>query len=889
MPIAPDPTAAAAAAPIGLYISFPGNNYSTNGTNKPDCSLAAGIANVVTVENARIQWYDKSGNLQSDQSLNAFFGLPNSTEISDSRVVYDNVNNRFVLESDGYSNSSFINIAVSKDSNPNDGWNFATIDTSLTINGQDTWADFPGLATDGKAIYITAAMRSFFPYGVPNANDLFEESHLWVINDGVGTGGLYDGGAVQVSDFNANTVTGGRYSYFGQPAEVLSPSGTAAGTFLVNASNTGGAIQIIRIDNPTTVPSFQLQTVMGAASSDSFQISTSQPGTNATIVSATTGNAVWQNGILYVVSTVQPTSGPDIGVATVQWDKIDTSNLAALTLADQGTIGGSVMGAGAGVGTFSPNISADANGDFLVTFSASGPNLYAGSYYALHVAGDASGTIEAPQVLYLGSGPFALADSNGTVRWGNYNGGLDPVTGNTFWVFGEYAAPLSAGQTGNWGTQIGAVSVGPTVAQASTLSDFGWAQGWQSTAFTRTLVADQVQHDAIYVGFGAIGTVMAWGVPGGASPSFAEFGTASVPIADFGTNQGYDASRARGVAVYGTGSSNGVSYQQNIVYGQGNAGIYFYRPISATKEPDGVVVPTYETTPELYGDFGANQGWNPHYTVEIAVTTHATPDIIGFGYTGMIVAPQAFAPGAHSSQEYYAANSAALGNAAGWDSLNDIRTIVDQNGKPIDLNGDGIPDVVGMGPSGLVYAYGSQDANGNYQLGPLQTAHVNGSASAFGDADGWNNAMTPRIVTDLNGDGRPDIIGFGTAGAWVALGQDPATHGGEPFGQIYLGVAGFGLEQGWSSATPRLVGDVNGDGIPDIVGFGAGTTFTDLGSVNAAGQVTWAPDPNATIADFGYAQGWDGTTFRGLADVSGSGQADLVLSGAAGTQVWHYS
>src|SRR5205823_2794372 len=104
--------------------------------------------------------------------------------------------------------------------------------------------------------------------------------------------------------------------------------------------------------------------------------------------------------------------------------------------------------------------------------------------------------------------------------------------------------------------------------------------GWGSPAFSRALVPDNVQHNSIYLGFGAVGTVMAFGVPGGSSPSFAEFG-GNVPIVDFGTNQGYDSSRQRGIAVYGIGNSNGLSFQQNIVYGQGDAGIFFYRPVSA--------------------------------------------------------------------------------------------------------------------------------------------------------------------------------------------------------------------------------------------------------------------------------------------------------------------
>jgi len=62
------------------------------------------------------------------------------------------------------------------------------------------------------------------------------------------------------------------------------------------------------------------------------------------------------------------------------------------------------------------------------------------------------------------------------------------------------------------------------------------------------------------------------------------------------------------------------------------------------------------------------------------------------------------------------------------------------------------------------------------------------------------------------------------------MGQDPSTHNGQPFGPMYLAMSDMGSNQGWSdTSTPRLIGDVNGDGTPDIVGFGADNTFIVAG------------------------------------------------------------
>jgi hypothetical protein len=194
-----------------------------------------------------------------------------------------------------------------------------------------------------------------------------------------------------------------------------------------------------------------------------------------------------------------------------------------------------------------------------------------------------------------------------------------------------------------------------------------------------------------------------------------------------------------------------------------------------------------------------------------------------------------------------------------------------------------------MGPNGLQYATGFIDPGGKFQLNSLQTAHINGTGSDFGDAQGWNNSNTVRYVTDLNGDALADIIGFGANGVLVSLGQDPASNGGEAFGQAYLGIAEFGWAQGWTSPDlqPRVIGDVNGDGIMDIVGFGNSRTFTALGQVDFSGKITWTVDPALTINDYGADQGWNNLpTLRELGDVDGDGKAELVLSGASGTHTW---
>ncbi len=80
--------------------------------------------------------------------------------------------------------------------------------------------------------------------------------------------------------------------------------------------------------------------------------------------------------------------------------------------------------------------------------------------------------------------------------------------------------------------------------------------------------------------------------------------------------------------------------------------------------------------------------------------------------------------------------------------------------------------------------------------------------------------------------------------------------------------------------------------IPDIVGFGANSTFAAIGSRDATGHLQFALDMTSTINDFGFNEAWSGTdpqTVRTLGDVAGNSHSELILSGAFNTQVWAFN
>ena len=79
----------------------------------------------------------------------------------------------------------------------------------------------------------------------------------------------------------------------------------------------------------------------------------------------------------------------------------------------------------------------------------------------------------------------------------------------------------------------------------------------------------------------------------------------------------------------------------------------------------------------------------------------------------------------------------------------------------VDVTGEGNLDVVAFGDAGVWVARG--DGQGNFQDPELAVEN-------FGYAAGsWHVARHPRFVTDLTGNRRGDIVGFGDAGVWTAL------------------------------------------------------------------------------------------------------------------------
>ena len=147
------------------------------------------------------------------------------------------------------------------------------------------------------------------------------------------------------------------------------------------------------------------------------------------------------------------------------------------------------------------------------------------------------------------------------------------------------------------------------------------------------------------------------------------------------------------------------------------------------------------------------------------------------------------------------------------------------------------------------------------------------------DAGGWRVDMHPRLVADLSGNGRADIIGFGNDGVWVARNNGDGT-----FKPLQLVVENFGYNAGgWRvDQHPRFLADTTGDGRLDVVGFGNAGVYVSRQLADGGFEA-----PGLVITNFGYnAGGWRVDQHpRFLADTTGDGRADIVGFGNAGVYV----
>jgi hypothetical protein len=484
------------AASGGLLASFDALTFDsaaaqTQAASGPQATGgAASASHLLSIAGGAIRWQTRGADDAVETRLGSraeiagdasfFSALAPDGEIVDAAVRFDAFSGRFIVAAlerfsagvNNPANRSRILLAVSTTSDPFGAWHFQSIDAREQVNGTETFVEQLGLATDDKAIYVTANLRAA---GIVESVG----ARLWIVDKTDIESGS-DLPAIRYDPYDGLGLT-----FFPplRPANVSDAKPAETGTYLVSAGwalSSTDQIRLVSVLNPLGNTAFNHRLVSAGDIHDAqstFQ-GISQPGESARIAAGDlrVTDAVWQGDQLYVVNTTLPPSGVDAGQETVHWYRVDTSSLSIPTLADHGAIGGEELSPQ--TRTFGASIVPDRLGNIYISFSAAAPDLFLGSYYAAHLTTQGSGVTTWPAELVKGADSYLRLDASGANAWARGSTLLvDPANSDALLAMTAAVAqhgspdPQNAASDGRWTTQWTQMSAG---ASASYVQGAHW-------------------------------------------------------------------------------------------------------------------------------------------------------------------------------------------------------------------------------------------------------------------------------------------------------------------------------------------------------------------------------------------------------------------------------
>jgi hypothetical protein len=414
------------------FASFDGISHT--GWVPPDCTLAVGPNHVVETVNMTLAWYDKAGVLQFSNDLGSagnpgfFEGLGAGSFTFDPKCFYDSIAGRFVVvcfEVYG-STESWIDIAVSDDSDPNGTWYKYRMDAVTWVGSTSYWVDYPGCGYDDKAYVITGNL-----FGL-NAGGWGGVKYRAIDKNSILSGGtavfwdLRDGNAasVQVGEHHTNPI----------------------GTYMVS-TDSSTTLKMQALKNVVSAPTLVTKTV----TVNSYSPPPQPPELGGGAIDALDGriiNAEFGNGKFVTGHGVNTGDGRCLA----RWYVVKTNNWptsGSPTIEQQGNID-----LGAGIHTFYPGVARQSSGEIGMIVGYSSVNEYAGLAVAVHRTTDVNGTVGLLERVKYGTG-------SASGRWGDYfDACIDPSDATKFWGVGEYP---------NWTTYIAEFDGVPTVPTTGVL------------------------------------------------------------------------------------------------------------------------------------------------------------------------------------------------------------------------------------------------------------------------------------------------------------------------------------------------------------------------------------------------------------------------------------
>ncbi len=411
----------------------------------PDPHGAAGPSGIIQSVNLRITYWNKSGTaLWGPVNLSSFYTGNGGSGNSDPRVVYDVGSSRFyVVMQENTSTQCFLNLAVSKSSNPGGSttsdWYFYRLDVTETVGTTKYGCDYPGLGVDAQGVYVTYNMYTL-PIG---SSSTFKNCQIVIlkkadINSGTGTyNRVYTpDGASNAFTLQPGTTLGcvgpGNIAYFGE-------------TSLYSSTT----IRLWAVSDPIGTPVLSSAASITIPDNGGYISGAPQSGTSITIPTVgmrTQGNAFWSDSTLWFCHT----AGGSAGRSIIYYYRIKTNNYPTGTpsLLESGGLDG-----GTGVWNLQPSIGGNAKGDVCIIFTQSSSSIFPTIMFFGRPVG--ATCWEPPQTLKVSS------NYSNSSRWGDFATVTADPTDNTFWISHEWSR--SSGSN-DWGTYWGNIKANPPTA-----------------------------------------------------------------------------------------------------------------------------------------------------------------------------------------------------------------------------------------------------------------------------------------------------------------------------------------------------------------------------------------------------------------------------------------
>ncbi|MCB0285503.1 MAG: carboxypeptidase-like regulatory domain-containing protein [Calditrichaeota bacterium] len=427
-----------------IVIDFEANSQTNS--IPPDPIMAVGPDHVISMVNSSFVFYDKQGNVLFSRSADAWFQnvLPYSG-LFDPIVVYDNIDNRFVmcwdLQND-VNQTGYWLVSVSDDENPMGNWcNYAF---PAHLNGTvdvGNWGDYQKMGYDHQAVYISGRQFSF--------TEGFQYCKLRIIPKSE----LYDPACPAVTytdfwDFRDPNNSGVRVD--GPPivASHLEATNNTAYMVVDSPYITGNFITLWKIVDPlgtfgaATLTAVNISTVSAQQPPDANQLGGGTPRINSG--RRAYRNAAYMNGKLWTSTAIAGGTGNQYAFA--RYLQLDVMNDTVIEDVSFGANGYYYL---------YPAIMVDEDENIVIGYTRSGDNEYAGAAFTGRRATDAPG-LAPSTLLKAGEGNYVVTFGGTRNRWGDYLGiAPDPKNPSVIWALIEYAKAPS----NTWANRIGAFSL----------------------------------------------------------------------------------------------------------------------------------------------------------------------------------------------------------------------------------------------------------------------------------------------------------------------------------------------------------------------------------------------------------------------------------------------